>query len=150
MKFNNPATWLLLGGVALVGVAVLAGGGRAAYAENNCQRIVFKSSRAVEDALKGMEDQLQQLVVLGQSEGKDAETIAGEVFDEVMAKLVPGCPKPLPEGTVIYNMQSDLTLDLNARRNLFIDFMAPLLEAGAVGSTSPFLSTQPAIRAAFQ
>jgi len=95
MKLNNPATWLLGAAILGVGFMALSGKKRVAYAENDCTRIVIQSPQAFADFLNdpAMTDKIRARFADGGT--------PDELVDFVIAELVPGCPSPLSEETVV-------------------------------------------------
>jgi len=99
VKLNNPATLLLGAAIVGVGIMAFAGSGRAAYAENDCSRVVIKSASALESRLQGLDAEAQRL--LAQMPDATPTEIADALVDLIMEDLVPGCPSPLSDETVL-------------------------------------------------
>lgn len=99
MKLNNPATLLLGAAIVGVGIMALAGRGRAAYTENDCSRVVIKSVSALESRLQSLDAEAQRL--LTNMPGATPAEISDALVDLIMEDLVPGCPSPLSDETVL-------------------------------------------------
>jgi len=133
MKWNSPPVLLMGGTILAVGIMALASRNKTAAISPDCSRILLPAT-FIEDIERRISDnQMEQIFrdALGASRNYDAA--AARVFDRVLAELLPECPSPLPNATILVSGETGEELTVAESKAAFVATVAPFIEIYAEG-----------------